>query len=106
MGKEYMQSRAHFLVIRGQPPPPMAWNVFIVSDNRHTGLGEFDVGWGRPVYAGLARAVHAISFYVRENNQEEEFGTLVPICLPRMCLERFEQELKRMILEHVEDVSK
>ncbi|KAL6279320.1 hypothetical protein ACE6H2_016201 [Prunus campanulata] len=106
MGNEYMQSLADFSVIRGRPPPPMAWNVFVVSDNRHTGLGEFDVGWGRPVFAGLARAVLMLSFYVRENNQEEEFGTLVPICLPRMCLERFEQELKRMILEHVEDVSK
>ncbi|ONI05667.1 hypothetical protein PRUPE_5G018200 [Prunus persica] len=106
MDKEYMQSLADFFVIRGRPPLPMGWNVFIVSDNRHTGFGEFDVGWGRPLFAGLARAFSMISFYVRDNNQEEEFGTLVPICLPSTSLERFEEELKKMTLEHVEEISK
>ncbi|PQQ12215.1 methanol O-anthraniloyltransferase-like [Prunus yedoensis var. nudiflora] len=111
MDKEYnvLSTCNHWLifsVIRGWPPFPMGWNVFAVSDNRHTGLGEFDVGWGRPLFAGLARVVSVISFYVRDNNQEEEFGTLVPICLPSTCLERFEEELKKMTLEHVEEISK
>ncbi|XP_004301775.1 PREDICTED: methanol O-anthraniloyltransferase-like [Fragaria vesca subsp. vesca] len=97
MNKEYIQSCADLMAIRGWPPLTLAGNNFILSDNTRTGVGEVDFGWGRPVVAGPAKSVNLISFYVRDNNQKEKYGILVPICLPFSCVDRFEQELRSLL---------
>lgn len=104
MKDEYIKSLADLNVKRGRPPLPMAWNVFIVSDNTRTGLGEFNIGWGRPIFAGIAKCINLISFYARDKNQDEEYGIMVPVCLPRSFMARFEEELRRMTIDHVEDI--
>lgn len=107
MNEEYFKSVADFMEIKGRPPLAMGdISDFIVSDNTRTGLGEIDFGWGKPVYAGVAKSTDLISFYVRDNNQEEQYRILVPICLPLSSLERFQQELKRMTtLEYQVEIS-
>ncbi|EXC26218.1 (Z)-3-hexen-1-ol acetyltransferase [Morus notabilis] len=69
---------------------------FIVSDNRHVGYEEVDFDWGPPVYAGVASSFPGISFYMRCENGREA-GIVVPISLPLLAMERFQQKLKKMI---------
>ncbi|KAJ7951170.1 Benzyl alcohol O-benzoyltransferase [Quillaja saponaria] len=61
----------------GQPGTVLKWN-FIVSNNTRVGFGEIDFSWGKALCAGPARIA-------------------VPICLPEFAMERFCQELKRVI---------
>lgn len=103
MNEEYIRSCADLLAMRGWPPLTLAGNNFILSDNTRTGVGEVNFGWGKPVIAGPAKSVNLISFYVRDNNQEEQYGILVPICLPFSCLNRFEQELTRVTSKNSKD---
>ncbi|PRQ19146.1 putative alcohol O-acetyltransferase [Rosa chinensis] len=98
MSEEYLRSVADFDEIKGRPPLAMeGMSDFIVSDNTRTGLGEIDFGWGKPVYAGVAKSIDLISFYVKNTNKAEQYKVLVPICLPLSSMERFQQELKKMI---------
>ncbi|KAL6183785.1 hypothetical protein ACLB2K_045196 [Fragaria x ananassa] len=104
MSEDYLRSMADFAEIRGRPPLAMkGMSDFIVSDNTRTGLGGIDFGWGKPVYAGVAKSIDLISFYVRKTNKEEKYEILVPLCLPLSSMERFQQEFKKMIsLDRVE----
>ncbi|XP_050378342.1 alcohol acyl transferase 1 allele RGb-like [Argentina anserina] len=104
MSEEYFRSMADFAEIRGRPPLAMkGMSDFIVSDNTRTGLGEVDFGWGKPVYAGVAKSIDLISFYVKKTNKEEKYEILVPVCLPFSSMERFQQEVAKMIsLDKVE----
>ncbi|KAL6203427.1 hypothetical protein ACLB2K_027127 [Fragaria x ananassa] len=98
MSEEYFRSTIDFVEVRGRPPLAMeGMSDFIVSDNTRTGLGEIDFGLGKPVYAGVAESIDLISFYVRSTNKEERYEILVPICLPLLSMEMFQQELKKMI---------
>ncbi|KAL6200351.1 hypothetical protein ACLB2K_030133 [Fragaria x ananassa] len=72
MSEEYFRSAIDFVEIRGRPPLAMeGMSDFIVSDTTRTGLGEIDFGLGKPVYAGVAKSIDLISFYVRSTNNEE-----------------------------------
>ncbi|KAG5524588.1 hypothetical protein RHGRI_031306 [Rhododendron griersonianum] len=53
-----------------------------------------DFGWGKPVYGGLAGAFPVLSFYMNFKD-----GIVVPICLLKLVMERFEEELKKMTKE-------
>ncbi|CAN6712136.1 unnamed protein product [Malus baccata var. baccata] len=106
MNEDYIKSVVDLLALRGWPPLTLAGNNFILSDNTRTGVGEVDFGWGKPIIAGPAKSVNLISFYVRDSNQEKDYGILVPMCLPFWCMEKFEQELKRITMEPVEVISK
>lgn len=98
MSEEYFRSAIDFVEIRGRPPlAKEGMSDFIVSDNTRTGLGEIDFGLGKPVYAGVAKSIDLISFYVRSTNKEGRYEILVPICLPLLSMEMFQQELKKMI---------
>ncbi|KAM1148737.1 hypothetical protein ACFX2B_029107 [Malus domestica] len=78
---------------------------FVVGDTTRAGFGEVDFGWATPVFAGPARCVNMINMYVRHKNKEEN-GILVLTCLPLSAVGRFQQELKRMTMEPVEDNTK
>ncbi|KAK9221204.1 hypothetical protein WN944_009630 [Citrus x changshan-huyou] len=72
---------------------------FIVSDISNVGLGEVNFEWKKPIYAETAGAVALISFSVKHQNKNGELGILVPICLLQSTVERFQEELKRMMIQ-------
>ncbi|XP_024173028.1 alcohol acyl transferase 2 [Rosa chinensis] len=94
MNEEYMRSVADLMVIRGRPSFTLTGN-FIVSDNRRTGVGDVNLGWGKPAFCGPAKALNLISFYVQQKKEKED-GILVPVCLPSLSMVRFQQELEKM----------
>ena len=100
MSEEYIRSVADFMVIKGRPSYTRTGN-FIISDNTRVGFQEIDFGWGKPLYGGLAKAMSIISFCLRFRNSKGEEGVVVPICLPLQVMERFGQEVKRMIAEEI-----
>lgn len=104
MSDEYIKSVADLMVMRGRPDFSSTRN-FVVGDTTRAGFGEVDFGWGKPVFAGPAKCVNMINMYVRHKNKEEN-GILVLTCLPLSAVERFQQELKRMTVEPVEDNTK
>ena len=69
---------------------------FVVSDTRLVGLENVDFGWGLPAYAGPAMAFSGIIIYAKYKNGRGQEGIVVPICLPRLAMQRFESELKKM----------
>ncbi|KAF7126664.1 hypothetical protein RHSIM_Rhsim11G0039900 [Rhododendron simsii] len=93
MTAEYFRSVADLMVIKGRPLHTVAGN-FIVVDVRRVGFETMDFGWGKPVYGGIAGAFPVISFYMNFKD-----GIVVPICLPKPVMERFEEELKKMTKE-------
>ncbi|KAF3449609.1 hypothetical protein FNV43_RR10340 [Rhamnella rubrinervis] len=95
MDAEYIRSVADFMVLRGWPGLKMTGNL-IVSDVTISKFGEIDLGWGYPEYSGLAMAFPMISFYMKYNNRGED-GIVVPILLPLLAMERFQQEMKILI---------
>lgn len=93
--EEYFRSVVDFLATKGRPMFKTEGSIFI-SDNRHVGYEEVDFKWGSPIYAGPATSFPVISFYMRCKRGGEE-GIVVPISLPVLAMERFRQELKKMI---------
>ncbi|KAL5541068.1 hypothetical protein UlMin_042641 [Ulmus minor] len=91
--EEYIRSIADMMVLRGRPMYKIEGN-FIVADTTKAGFGDVDLGWGLPVCAGPATAFYPISFHVRYKD-----GVVVPICLPILAMESFEQELNKMCSE-------
>ncbi|KAF3431808.1 hypothetical protein FNV43_RR26544 [Rhamnella rubrinervis] len=91
--EEYIQSLADLTVIRGRPDHT---GNFLVADTTKTQLGELNFGWGVPVYGGPAEAFPRISLHAKYKDNGED-GILVLMCLPFLAVERFEQELKKMI---------
>ncbi|KAF3431809.1 hypothetical protein FNV43_RR26545 [Rhamnella rubrinervis] len=91
--EEYIQSLADLTVIRGRPDHT---GNFLVADTSRIPLGELNFGWGVPVYGGPAEAFPRISLHAKYKNNGED-GILALICLPFLAVERFEQELKKMI---------
>ena len=94
MNQEYIRSVADLMAIRGRPPYTVIEN-FLVSDTTSAGLEDVNFGWGCPEYAGPAMAFPRISYYVKNKNKGED-GILVPMCLPFLAMERFQQELMIM----------
>ncbi|KAG9139448.1 hypothetical protein Leryth_020695 [Lithospermum erythrorhizon] len=95
--KEYIQSVADFMVLKGRPPFSYA-RTYMVSDSTKTGFENVDFGWGKPVYGGVAEAdiVPGVGcLYIpieRKNNSGK--GILVPVTLHPSAMERFEKELR------------
>ena len=48
---------------------------------------------------GVSRALSVISFCMRLKNRKGEEENVIPICLPPLVMERFQQELKRTTKE-------
>uniref|UniRef100_A0A2P2J4P9 Transferase family protein n=1 Tax=Rhizophora mucronata TaxID=61149 RepID=A0A2P2J4P9_RHIMU len=101
--KEYMQSVADLMVIKGRPHFTVV-RSYLVSDVKHAGFKDVDFGWGKPAYGGPAKGgVGAIpgvaSFYIPYKNHKGEDGIVLPICLPADAMERFDKELNKMLKE-------
>ena len=90
---------ADLMVIKGRPLFVQPGN-YIVSDLTRVGFGDVDFGLGKKaIYGGVSRALSIISFCMRLKNRKGEEGNVIPICLPHLVMERFQQELKRMTKE-------
>ncbi|XP_052482068.1 benzyl alcohol O-benzoyltransferase-like isoform X2 [Gossypium raimondii] len=101
MTKEYAKSVAALMVLRAkQLNFTVVVGSFVVSDLTKIGFEDIDFGWGKAVFAGEAKAVGVISFFVSTKSKKGEVGTSVPICLPAPAMERFEKELDNMLKGH------
>ncbi|KAI7989874.1 Methanol O-anthraniloyltransferase [Camellia lanceoleosa] len=92
------------MVIKGRALYTLKANKdYIVSDTTRAGFDKVDFGWGKPVFGGVPKATSLIRIFVRFRDiRGGEDGIVVPICLPESVMDRFEQELKKMIQEPVE----
>ncbi|OEL27343.1 Benzyl alcohol O-benzoyltransferase [Dichanthelium oligosanthes] len=88
---EYVRSTVDLLVLRGRPGVALA-NLFLVSDNRHTGFHRVDLGWGEPVYGGPEETMFGVSFFVHVGNGGGEDAVAVLVVLPRQAMNRFASE--------------
>ncbi|KAK8638139.1 hypothetical protein V6N13_136579 [Hibiscus sabdariffa] len=96
--EEYVKSVAALMVIRGKRLHfPNVIGSFFLSDLTKAGLEDVDFGWGKAVFTGTAKAVGTKSLFVQARNKKGEVGTSVAICLPAPAMERFAQELDKML---------
>ncbi|KAG4164430.1 hypothetical protein ERO13_A13G014400v2 [Gossypium hirsutum] len=99
--EEYIKSTADLFAIRGKSLyVPAAIGSYGISDLTHMGFENVDYGWGKAVFAGPANAIGLVSFFIPTKNKEGQVGTLVPICLPALAMERFSNELDNMLKHH------
>ncbi|CAI9087200.1 OLC1v1021214C1 [Oldenlandia corymbosa var. corymbosa] len=101
--EEYIKSTADLMVLRGRPILNMS-STHLVSDVTRVGFDDIDFGWGRPTYAGPARAASEMvpgvptTFYVPKHNKNgERIGTVAPVCLPASAMDRFIIEIARLM---------
>ncbi|KAF3448155.1 hypothetical protein FNV43_RR08866 [Rhamnella rubrinervis] len=97
MNAEYTTTLAvaDLMLIRGRPSVHSKGN-YIVSDLTKVGFEEVDFGWGYPEYAGPPMSYPSNCYYIKNKNIGDD-KILVPLCLPLLSIERFQQELKKMI---------
>ncbi|XP_044480225.1 methanol O-anthraniloyltransferase-like [Mangifera indica] len=105
MSGEYLKSVADLMVLKGRPRYTNVEN-FIVSNVTKSGLAEIDFGWGNPVFGGPAGATSMFSFCMKIKRRDGKNGVLIPICLPKWNMVRFEGELKKMIAQGASLASK
>lgn len=63
MNEEYIKSVADLMVIKERPHYATGSN-FVVVDLSRSGLGEVDLGWGKPIYGGATGALPYFSIYI------------------------------------------
>nr|CAB3473072.1 unnamed protein product [Digitaria exilis] len=82
----------------------------IVLHVRKAPAAHLDFGWGRPVYGGPAEVggdlAWVASYFVSvTNDRGEELGIAVPVCLPRPAMERFAEEMGKLLQRPLVDVA-
>ncbi|KAL6603289.1 hypothetical protein ACP70R_043650 [Stipagrostis hirtigluma subsp. patula] len=100
---DYLLSVADLMVLTGRPLFALS-RTYIVSDVSHAGFKSVDFGWGEAVYGGPAKGGEGpfpgvANYFSRAKNGEGEEGTVVPICLPRDAMERFQLEVEGLTSE-------
>ncbi|CAM0914197.1 unnamed protein product [Alopecurus aequalis] len=99
---QYLLSVADLMVLEGRPL--FAWKrTLILSDLSRTVMHDVDIGWGRAVYGGPARAgggvLTGINTYIlrQKNDKTGEEETVVPVYLPHGdCMEMFQNEVEAL----------
>jgi hypothetical protein len=94
---EYVRSTIDLLVLRGRPSMLAAANLLVVSDHRHLGLHRLDLGWGVPVYGGIATVQFGAMFLVPVRDGDGEDAVAVPVMLPQPAMDRFASELEKIV---------
>ncbi|MCL7023601.1 hypothetical protein MKW94_023037 [Papaver nudicaule] len=99
VNEEYIRSTADLMPIKGRPVISTEGTYF-VSDVRKT-PDEHDFGWGKELYGGYAigsqcAVLWMASFYISYRNNKGDEGILVPVCLPRLAMNKFVVEIKSM----------
>ncbi|CAM0943138.1 unnamed protein product [Alopecurus aequalis] len=100
---DYLQSVADLMVLRGRPMFAMS-RTYIVSDVSHAGFKSVDFGWGEAVYGGPAKGGEGpfpgvTNYFSRSKNAMGEEGTVVPICLPKDAMDKFQLLVEGLIAE-------
>ncbi|KAF7826175.1 benzyl alcohol O-benzoyltransferase [Senna tora] len=102
--EEYVRSVADLMVIKGRPKFCAVRSFFVVDVSR-VGLGDVDIGWGKPVYGGPAHAGFAndadTSNYISAQNAMKEKGIVITISLEAEAMERFVREFDNMLNCHL-----
>ncbi|CAM0914195.1 unnamed protein product [Alopecurus aequalis] len=105
---EYLQSTADLMVLEGRPLF-VRKRTLILSDLSRAGIDDVDIGWGRPIYAGPARAGGGIftgvnTYILRRKNQETgEEETVVPVYLPAgECMDSFHKQVEALTTHHTQ----
>ncbi|XP_047335514.1 benzyl alcohol O-benzoyltransferase-like [Impatiens glandulifera] len=89
---EYLRS----IVQKGRPYITTKNNYF-VSDLRHSGFSEIDIGWGKPRYGGGLKCREWDSMFIPTKNERGEDGIVVPIMLSELAMKVFEEELLSLL---------
>ncbi|KAJ4724408.1 Benzyl alcohol O-benzoyltransferase [Melia azedarach] len=98
VNEEYIRSAMDLMEIKGRRVKYPTRVNFIVSDVSKLGFEQVDLGWGKPIFGGIASPVSPqTTLFLKYIKYEGESGILIPIRLPQSNMERFEEELKRMI---------
>ncbi|CAI9102435.1 OLC1v1000708C2 [Oldenlandia corymbosa var. corymbosa] len=103
--EEYMKSLADLMVLRGRPRLTLV-STYMVSDLTRIGFDDVDFGWGKPVYAGAARAAAELipgvaTYFSPRVSKEGEKGVVVPVCLPKLAMEKFAKEVASMVKRNI-----
>ncbi|TKV94092.1 hypothetical protein SEVIR_9G271200v4 [Setaria viridis] len=105
---EYIRSVADLVVLRGRPPVSFV-RTYVVSDVRKAPAARLDFGWDRPVYGGPAEVggdlAWVASYFVSVTDARGEEGIAVPVCLPRPAMERFAEEMGKLLQRPLVDVA-
>ncbi|CAN6192823.1 unnamed protein product [Urochloa humidicola] len=100
---DYLLSVADLMVLTGRPLFALS-RTYIVSDISHAGFKSIDFGWGEAVYGGPAKGgegpvLGVTNYFSRARNGKGEEGTVVPICLPKDAMEKFQLEIEGLTAE-------
>jgi hypothetical protein len=100
---DYLLSVADLMVLTGRPLFEVS-RTYIVSDVSHAGFKSVDFGWGEAVYGGPAKGGEGplpgvTNYFSRAKNGKGEEGTVVPICLPKDAMEKFQLEVEGLTAE-------
>uniref|UniRef100_A0A0D9WU12 Uncharacterized protein n=1 Tax=Leersia perrieri TaxID=77586 RepID=A0A0D9WU12_9ORYZ len=97
---DYLRSVADLMVIAGRPLFTLT-RTYIVSDVSHAGFKSVDFGWGEAVYGGPAKGgegpfLGVTNYFSRCKNGKGDVSVVVPICLPKDAMDRFQLEVQAL----------
>ncbi|KAJ1260981.1 hypothetical protein BS78_10G273200 [Paspalum vaginatum] len=100
---DYLQSVADLMVLEGRPLFALS-RTYIVSDISHAGFKSIDFGWGEAVYGGPAKGGEGplpgvTNYFSRAKNGKGDECIMVPICLPKDAMDKFQLEVEGLAAE-------